>query len=166
MQSISAAYQLQLFADLHTLFGNACLQRVDSDGEKILSCEAYNIAKRTALQLGNVQTSLADDLLESRKEDENRNLVISFQLKNENHALRLNERLTTRGHTIAKLKQQLIKMKGEIIGCMVDNINDQNRESSLMALISVFNLSSDEDLVSRCEKLSELYDLYGIVNEH
>ena len=57
-------------------------------------------------------------------------------------------------------------MKGEIIGCMVDNINDQNRESSLMALMSVFDLSSDEDLVSRCEKLSELYDLYGIVNEH
>ena len=88
--SAKGVYQLQLFADLHTLFGNAYLHRVDSDGEKILSCEAYNIAKRTALQLGCVQTPLADDLLESLKEDENRNLVVSFQLKHENHALRLN----------------------------------------------------------------------------
>ena len=37
---------MQLFADLHPVFANKFLHCVDSD--KILICEAYNVAEKTA----------------------------------------------------------------------------------------------------------------------
>ena len=59
----------------------------------------------------------------------------------------------------------MVKIKKEIIGCIVDNINDQNGVDSLMGL-SLFDLSSDEDFESRLDQLSKFYDMYGVDNEH
>ena len=55
------------------------MHRVDSNN--MLSCEAYNLAIQTADSLKTVATPLADDLIESLREDENRNLMVTFKLK-------------------------------------------------------------------------------------
>ena len=52
--------------------------------------------------------------------------------------------------------------KKEILQCMADNIIDQNDDSSLAALMSAFDLRSDEGLDARLEKLSSLFDVYGV----
>ena len=62
------------------------------------------------------------------------------------------------------MKKKLKNIKKD--GCMVGNINDQNSDGSLLALISAFDLDSEEGLESRIDKVSQLYDLYGVANEH
>ena len=42
-----------------------------------------------------------------------------------------------------KLKSELVKSKEEILTCMAD-INGQNSSTSLMGLMSMFDLSSNE----------------------
>ena len=56
--------------------------------------------------------------------------------------------------------------KKEILQCMADNIIDQNDDSSLAALMSAFDLRSDEGLDARLEKLSSLFDVYGVDRCH
>ena len=43
-----------------------------------------------------------------------------------------------------KLKSDLVKSKEEVLTCMADNIDDQNSNTSLAGLMSVFHLSSNE----------------------
>ena len=45
---------------------------------------------------------------------------------------------------------------------MYADIIDQNDDSSLAALISAFDLRSDEGLDARLAKLSSLFDVYGV----
>ena len=110
-------------------------------------------------------TPKADALLESLEEDKNGNLMVSFILQDNVHQIRLNERLTSRKRNLQKVKDELVEMKYQIIGCMIDNINDQNKDDSLVALMSMFDLS-EEGLESRTDKLGELYDIYGVDNVH
>ena len=44
---------------------------------------------------------------------------------------------------------------------MSDNILDQN-DNSLAALMSAFDLTSEEGLDGRLEKVSAIYDIYGV----
>ena len=69
------------------------------------------------------------------------------------------------GSTLETLKADLMDTKSEILKCMSDNIEDQNDVDSLAALMSLFNLASTEDLESRLEKISKLYNIYGIDTE-
>ena len=57
--SAKGVYLLQLFADVHVLYANKYLHKVDAD-EGILVCEAYNIATRTAVDLESLLTLKAD----------------------------------------------------------------------------------------------------------
>lgn len=142
----------------------AFIHRVDGDNQ-IIACEAYNIAMKTASDLQTVPTPLADSFIESLDEDSNQNVIATFELNGVNHSLTLNERLT-RNKSLNKVKENLLKIKTAIIDNMVANIHDQNTEDSLLGLFSVFDLSSDEDFDSRIGKLSTLYNIYGVANEH
>ena len=42
-----------------------------------------------------------------------------------------------------KLKSDLVKSKEEILACMADKVDGQNSSTSLMGLMSVFDLSSN-----------------------
>ena len=44
---------------------------------------------------------------------------------------------------------------------MVDNIEDQNKGDSIAGLFSCFDLSTDESLESRTDKLGKIHDIYG-----
>ena len=60
-----------------------------------------------------------------------------------------------------KLKPDLVKSEEEILTCVADNIDDQNSSTSLMILMSVLDLSSNETFDQSKEKIYNLYDLYG-----
>ena len=48
-----------------------------------------------------------------------------------------------------KLKSDLVKSKEEILACMADKVDGQNSSTSLMGLMSVFDLSSNETFNQR-----------------
>ena len=60
------------------------------------------------------------------------------------------------------MKAELVETKAEILRVMSDNILDQNDGNSLAALMSTFHLSSEEGLDGRLEKVSAIYDIYGV----
>ena len=80
--------------------------------------------------------------------------------------MRLNERMTNRNKSLKKKNDELKKIKDDIPQNMIDNIHDQNGDDSLLALMSCFDLSSDEGYASRVVKLSKLYKLFGVDCEH
>ena len=58
-------------------------------------------------------------------------------------------------------------MKQEVLQCIINNINDQNgNDESLAALMSMFDLSTNEDFKSCNTKLSALHDIYGVDTIH
>ena len=64
------------------------------------------------------------------------------------------------------MKTELVETKAEILRVMSDNILDQNDDNSLAALMSAFDLSSEEGLDGRLEKVSAIYDIYGVDSDH
>ena len=59
-----------------------------------------------------------------------------------------------------------METKAEILRVMSDNILDQNDDNSLAALMNAFDLSSEEGLDGRLEKVSAIYDIYGVDSDH
>lgn len=53
-----------------------------------------------------------------------------------------------------------------VIKCLVDNIRDQNSEGTLAHQFGAFNIGTTESLESRIEKVSALYEIYGVDKEH
>lgn len=49
---------------------------------------------------------------------------------------------------------------------MIENVIDQNSDSSLAALMAVFDLASEEDYEPRVQKVETLYDIYDLDMEH
>ena len=81
-------------------------------------------------------------------------------MKDAVHTVTLNSKVT-RGVTLDKVKEKLVKSKIEILQCMADNIlslNDNN--GSLAELMSAFNLSSEEDYEASALKVMPLNDVY------
>ena len=68
--------------------------------------------------------------------------------------------------SLKKIKEDLAKCKEDIIACMVSNIVDQNGDGSLAAMMSAFDLQSEEAFETRIEKVSVLFDCYGLDTEH
>ena len=64
------------------------------------------------------------------------------------------------------MKAELVETKAEMLRVMSDNILDQNDDNSLAALMSAFDLSSEEGLDGRLEKVSAIYDIYGVDSDH
>ena len=64
------------------------------------------------------------------------------------------------------MKAELVETKAEILRDMSDTILDQNDDNSLAALMSAFDLSSEEPLDGRLEKVSAIYDIYGVDSDH
>ena len=64
------------------------------------------------------------------------------------------------------MKAELVEIKAEILRDMSDTILDQNDDNSLAALMSAFDLSSEERLDGRLEKVSAIYDIYGVDSDH
>ena len=81
--------------------------------------------------------------------------MLSFILQDNVHQIRLNERLKSRKRNLQKVKDELIEMKYQIFGCMIDNINDQNIDDSFSCIDEMFDLS-EEGLESRTDKLGKL----------
>ena len=156
-----------MFADIYDLFTNQFLHHVDND--TILISEVHNVAKTTAEKLNSpdLKTPRSNDFLKSLDSDECQNITAEFCIKEEKHKLTLNSKTTTRKNSLNKVKESCIKAKNEILECMVKNILDQNgNKESLAALMSLFDLSTDEDLEDRKSKLSSLFDMYGINTTH
>ena len=68
--------------------------------------------------------------------------------------------------SLEKITDELKQIKKKIIDCISENILDQNDDSILAAMMSAFDLSSEEGYESWIEKISFLYDCYGIDYVH
>ena len=159
-------YLLQLFADLHPIFAYSYLHRVDSD--HILLCEVQRIAIETANTFDNEETlptPLANALYDNISTDDHSNIIAIFDIKGKKHRLALNTKVT-RSFSIEDVKAKLVDSKRGILKCMADNIRDQNDELSLSALMSAFDLLSEDDFDTRAEKVSALFDIFGTDSEN
>ena len=165
LASPTGIYLLQLFADLHPVFADSYLHHVDSDD--ILVCKVYEVAQQTTKELTDPELSnpLADSLFNSLSADLNNNIKAEFIVNNNNHSITLNTKVT-RHNTLNKMKSDLLKKKQQILQCMATNVIMQHEADSLMALMSAFNLESDEDYESRVTKVSALHGLYGTNTDH
>ena len=70
------------------------------------------------------------------------------------------------GASLKTIKEDLAKCKEHIILRMVDNIVDQNGDGSLAAMMSAFDLQSEEAFETHIEKVSALFACYGLDTEH
>ena len=64
------------------------------------------------------------------------------------------------------MKEDLRRVKKEVLQCMVNNINDQNGADSLAAAMSAFDLDTNEGLEERSAKVEVLHTKYGIERSH
>ena len=88
---------MQLFADLYPVFANKYLHWVHNN--KILACETFAVAKKTAMKLldnQNLQTPKAHALVESPSVDSNQNIFVEFEMKGHKHKIMLNAKLSIR----------------------------------------------------------------------
>ena len=94
---------MPLFADLYPVFASKYLHCVDSN--KILACETFAVAKKTAMKLldnQNLQTPKADALEESLSVDSDQNIFVEFEVKRHKHKIMLNAKLSSRGNFTIK----------------------------------------------------------------
>ena len=81
-------------------------------------------------------------------------------MKDAMHTVALNSKVT-RGVTLDKVKEKLVKSKMEVLQCMADNILSLNgNDGSLAELMIAFDLSSEEDYEARASKVMSFYDVY------
>lgn len=92
LSSLLGIYLFQLFADLHPVFANNYLHKVDSD--KFIVCEAYSVAQKTATILKDpaLKTPNACEIIYNLSLDQF-NVVAKF----DGHQVTLNVKLTNRG---------------------------------------------------------------------
>ena len=171
-------FTLELFADLHPVFSNQYLHVVDSD--KILSCEVYAVAHKTAERLLDplLPTPKADNIYNNLSVDGNDNVLVtlvnpSASSDDDNdtptHSHILNEKLT-RHRTFEDVKKEILETKSNILKRLHDNIVDQVDEDLIFFLFNVFDLNSREGLDEKIEEIRKLHQIYGknkthIVNE-
>ena len=133
-----------------------------TDSDSVLICETYNVAQKNVQTLLNeeLKTPNADALLEGLHSDRNQNIMADIKMKDAVNIVTLNSKVT-RGVTLDKVKEKLVKSKMEILQCMADNILSLNgNDGSLAELISAFDLSSEEDYEARALKVMSIYDVY------
>ena len=124
--SPKGVFLLQLFADLHQVFANRYLHRVDSD--EVLICEVHQVACEIAVLLDeNLSTPLADPLYDSFKGDQQGNIITDSDIKGTKQDVTLNTKVT-RNHNLTCVKDKLTKCKKIILKCMADNITDHTTE--------------------------------------
>ena len=120
----------------------------------------HHVAKKTTDSLGSddLKTNWAGNFLNSLLADEFLNITAEFWTKGGNHNITLNAKITGHGNSLVKVKEEYLKVKTEILQCMIDNINDQRGSiESLATMMSVFDLSTSEDYESCATKLSLWY---------
>ena len=112
------------------------------DSDEILICEVYKVAKNMSeLFSEHLATPKADKVLDTMVCDGNGNIQVVLFANSEPHTVTTNCK-TTRHHSFDKVKDELKRIRGEIITCMSDNITDQNSEVGLTSLMACFDLDS------------------------
>ena len=152
-------YLIHLLADLQCIFTDSYLHRVGSDS--VLLCETCSVAQKTVQTLLSEErkTPNTDALLEGLHSDRNQNIMADIKMKDAVHTAALNSKVT-RGVTLDKVKEKLVKSKMEILQCMADNILLLNgNDGSLVELMSAFDLSSEEDYETSASKVMSLYNV-------
>ena len=94
---------MQLFADLYPVFANKYLHWVHNN--KILACETFAVAKKTAMKLldnQNLQKPKADALVESHSVDSNQNTFVEFEVRGHKRKIMVNGKLSSRGNFTIK----------------------------------------------------------------
>ena len=89
--SFLGIFLVHLFPDLHQIFTNQYLHKVDSDS--ILICESYMVGKKTAIHLENItelDTPKADAIINNMEVDQNSNITVEVEMKGGMHKLTLN----------------------------------------------------------------------------
>ena len=167
LMSPNGLFVLQLLADLQPVLVRKYLKKVDKDENDVLICEAFNIASAAAQSTSSCLTPRTDEFLNRLSTDENNNITATFLLNDaDEHTVTLNKRITNRHASLEKEKTNLGELKSHILNFLAEQIKDLNSEESLSFYFSCFDLSTNEDLESRLEKLEPLFNIYGVEREH
>ena len=101
--SFCRSVSIAAVCSLYSAFANKYQHCVDSD--KILACETFVVAKKTAMKLldnQNSQTLKTDDFVESLSVDSNQNIFVEFEVKGHKHKIMVNAKLSSRGNFTIK----------------------------------------------------------------
>ena len=157
---------LQLLADIHKVLVASYLRKVDEDEDGTLICEAYRIGMEAAESTISCDTNRANDFIQSLSLDEHDNVHATFTIDETSHHVILSKRLSGRFESLQKVKDQLVELKSDNLKFLSDQFIDQHEDHSLGWLMSAFDLEYKEDLSDRLEKISQLYNLFGVRKEH
>ena len=136
----------ELFSDLQSIFANKYLHCVDSD--RVLSCEVYAVAHRTAKNLihPTLPTPTADKIFNSSHLDHNNNVLVTLEDPLGSQTTHtLNEKLI-RHYNLQTIKENLLETQNRVLSKLHDNIIGQNGEDSIFSILNVFDLTSHESL--------------------
>ena len=110
------------------------------DSEDILICEVHKIAKNISqLFSADLHTPKADKVLDSLSWDENNNMQVVLNAKSESHTVTTDFKRTRKHFSIDEVKEDLRRIRSEVILCISDNITDQNSEVDLASMMVCFD---------------------------
>ena len=112
-----------LIADIHPIFANKYLHKVDSD--EILICEVHKIDKNISeVFAGDLHTPKADEVLDSMCWDQNGNICVTVDVKGEHHKITTNFKKSRKYSSVDVVKDDLRRIRHEIRMCISDNVTD------------------------------------------
>ena len=161
--SAKGLFTLGLFSDLHSIFANQYLHCVDSD--RVLSCEVYAVAHRTAEKLIH-PTPKTDKIFNSLHLDQNNNVLVTLEDPLGSQTTHtINEKLA-RHYNLQTIKNNLLKTQNRVLNKLHDNIIDQNGEDSIFSILNVFDLTSPESLEDNLKRIRQLFCVFGEDTTH
>ena len=141
------------------------------DGNTTLVSEVHNVAEQTAklFQDDSLQVSNSENFLESLYTDEHSNVHCKFPVKKidgtvDFHDYILNAKVT-RSTNLQTLKESMLSLKTTVFENISKHIMEQIT-NTIVFLFSCFDFDSKHDLDSRLDKVSELWDFYGLDTTH
>ena len=155
-------------ADLEPIFLKYYLRALDTDGAFVM--EAYNTSSAMIDKLIAFPTPLTDKFLDSLKEDEQGNIVVSVLADSaesvQQHDILLQYPHKPRRGTVLKkseiIKEEAADLKKQIIENLIENISDQSQVNTIVEFSSLFDLKRQIELEERIEYLKKLHSSYCI----
>ena len=166
----SNIYTMKLISNLHGLMHNKLQRKCDKDDH--LASETFMLAQETASNVRSVITPKADKFVQSLHFDGNGNLMFIEVLSENDHLLRLSDshkpnRFITEQDRLDSIKNNMKKIKAEVLKNIYDNINDQVSDGTYYFNWSGLDLADKGSTIQdRLDKLDPLIQLFTTDRTH
>ena len=132
--TVQNVFVMKLLKDVRAIFNIHYLRQVDKDN--MLASHRYNIAQKTAVAIGGIETPSPDKLVNALLIDDYGNIHADVQHNNSTHTLRFSDyhkpaRNVPKESRLQKLKDDLLEIKQKVLNNIRDNIQDQCSTESM-----------------------------------